>query len=92
MEPFQWAQEYQGEGIPVVPLVPGNKCPAHAGWQERRFTWGDFPTGLNIGLNLGEASGGLVAIDLDKEEAVQLAPDFLPATGMKFGRNGVARH
>lgn len=41
----------------------------------------------NVGVSLGERSGGLVDIDLDCPEAVLLAPDFLPPT-RTFGRPG----
>jgi hypothetical protein len=40
----------------------------------------------NIGIILGQASGGLVDIDLDCKEAVDLAPQYLPPTGARFGR------
>jgi hypothetical protein len=40
---------------------------------------------VNIGILLGEASGGLVDVDLDTEEAVKLALAFLPDTA-RFGR------
>ena len=40
----------------------------------------------NIGILLGEPSGGLVDIDLDSWEAVALADLFLPATNAIFGR------
>lgn len=42
----------------------------------------------NIGVILGEASGGLVDIDLDCPEARMMAPAFLPATDAIFGRQG----
>ncbi len=41
----------------------------------------------NIGIVLGDASGGLVDVDIDDEAALVFAPDFLPETGMKFGRS-----
>ncbi|MCA9309574.1 MAG: bifunctional DNA primase/polymerase, partial [Phycisphaerales bacterium] len=40
----------------------------------------------NIGLLLGTPSGGLVDIDLDCVEAVELAPQFLPPTVTVTGR------
>ena len=49
---------------------------------------GDDP---NIGLVLGEASGGLTDVDLDCPEAIKLASGFLPDTSMVHGRPGNPR-
>jgi hypothetical protein len=40
----------------------------------------------NIGVLLGEPSGGLVDVDLDCREALQTVDYFLPDTGSRFGR------
>ena len=40
----------------------------------------------NVGLLLGDLSGGLTDIDLDSEEALRLAPSFLPESGAISGR------
>ena len=45
-----------------------------------------FREGQNIGVRLGRRSGGLIDTDLDCDEALKLAPSFLPATGRIFGR------
>src|SRR5262249_51470909 len=45
-----------------------------------------FSEPCNVGILLGENSGGLVDVDLDSSEAISLAPHFLPATGAIFGR------
>jgi hypothetical protein len=45
----------------------------------------------NIGIILGDASGGLVDANLDCHEAIELAPKALPATGTVFGRASKAR-
>jgi hypothetical protein len=42
----------------------------------------------NVGLLLGEASNGLVDVDLDAEEALAVADDFLPRTAWVSGRTG----
>jgi hypothetical protein len=48
-----------------------------------------FPSGHeNIGLLLGDPSGGLVDVDLDAPEAVAAAPVFLPPTLRRHGRPG----
>src|SRR5262249_40934227 len=69
----------------------GSKNPGYEGWQKRRLTKGDlegnFPTGReNIGLLLGEPSGGLVDVDLDASEAGTAAPLLLPAPRTVSGR------
>jgi hypothetical protein len=44
-----------------------------------------------VGVILGEPSGGLVDVDLDCAEAVELAGSYLPPTGSIFGREGKPR-
>src|SRR5262249_20789517 len=45
----------------------------------------------NVGVLLGEPSGGLIDIDLDCREAVELAASLLPHTGAVFGRSSKRR-
>jgi hypothetical protein len=71
----------------------GTKAPLLEGWQHRRYAEADLPHIFNgekrgVGGLTGEASDGLVDIDLDALEAVQLAPRFLPRTQFRFGRRG----
>jgi hypothetical protein len=40
----------------------------------------------NIGVVLGDASKGIVDVDIDRPSALPLAEFFLPKTGMIFGR------
>jgi putative DNA primase/helicase len=47
-----------------------------------------FPNGQNVGIINGEASGGLVTVDLDRSEAVALAGRFLEPT-LTSGRDSV---
>ena len=62
------------------------------GWTDLRLSESDLPAHFNgtgnIGVLLGEPSGWLVDVDLDCEEAVALAPRFLPPTGAMSGRPG----
>ncbi len=84
------AQKYIEQGYAVIPVPPGQKSPKLKRWPSLRLKAPDLPQHFtensNIGVILGEASGGLVDIDLDCEEAVQLAPHFLPSTSAIFGR------
>lgn len=88
------ARLYLARGYAVVPLAARSKRPAVAGWTNLRLGEDDlgahFVEGSNIGLILGEASGGLVDVDLDCEEAVELAEKFLPIT-VVTGREGRPR-
>src|SRR5262249_51788846 len=84
--------------IPVpIPRVGDWKGPHLPGWQQLRPAPEDlhtlFPEGepLNIGLLLGEPSGGLMDGDLEWPEAVAVGPSFLPATGRVSGRKGKPR-
>jgi hypothetical protein len=46
---------------------------------------------MNIGVQLGRASGGLTDVDLDCTEVLALADDFLPFTNAIFGRRSKRR-
>ena len=80
--------------IPVVfrgkrPLNPDQK--GNGGWQDLRITDQNASRYFNgkpqnIGVLLGDPSDGLVDIDLDCQEAISLAPKFLPPTEATFGR------
>ena len=81
---------YVQRGWAVIPVHPRSKQPIRDNWPELRLQAKDlatyFPTGEeNIGVLLGEPSGGLIDIDLDSAEAICLAPEILPPT-CRFGR------
>lgn len=88
---FDLAVEYIDLGLSPIPIPFREKGPTLPNWKELRITKetaGHFFNGApqNIGVILGEASGGLVDIDIDCPEALALAPYFLPATPGRFGR------
>jgi hypothetical protein len=91
------AERYQSAGLAVLPLPERSKAPAVKGWQELRLTRADldghFPRGrqLNVGILTGGASGNVLDVDLDCQEARRAAPLLLPATGWSFGRTGAPR-
>lgn len=86
------AERYLARGFAPIPLLRGSKAPRLPGWPTLRFERNElaahFPEGGNIGLLLGEPSGGLVDVDLDCPEALRLASAFLPPTAMRHGRTG----
>jgi len=90
------AIEYIRRGYAPIPIERGKKSPdTRKGWQDERHTedgvWDTFADNGNVGLILGAPSGDLVDVDLDTPEAVQLAPVFLPPTGMVSGRLSAQR-
>jgi putative DNA primase/helicase len=63
-------------------------------WQKLRQSHPDAldpNANCNIGVLLGDASRGLVDIDIDRMEALPLADFFLPKTEMVFGRKSKPR-
>jgi len=74
----------------VVPVKEKDKQPIPQGWQKRTLAdvniATEFPEGRNVGILLGDSSGGLVDIDIDCPEALKIADRYLPETGMRFGR------
>jgi Bifunctional DNA primase/polymerase, N-terminal len=84
------ARGYTKRGWSPIPVPADEKNPAMKGWQQLRITEANLNkhfngARLNIGVLLGEPSGGLIDLDLDCDEAVKLAPKFLPDTAT-FGR------
>jgi hypothetical protein len=86
------ARTYLARGYAVIPVPARKKIPVLKGWTDLRLAESDLPAHFNgtgnIGVLLGEPSGWLVDVDLDCEEAVALAPKFLPPTGAMSGRPG----
>lgn len=86
------AENYTNKGWRVIPIPFGEKGPRIPAWNELRLDAGALPARFagqhNVGVLLGEPSGWLVDVDLDRPEAVMLAPYFLPNTGAIFGRAG----
>jgi len=90
------ARDLVRRGWSPIPIPAGQKAPRIRGWQKLRLSEDDLPRyfngqATNIGVLLGEPSGGLVDIDLDDEQARQLADDYLPRTGATFGRESAPR-
>ena len=87
---------YRARGFYCVPIPTGEKGPRIKGWQNLRLEETALPDAFtartgNVGLVLGQPSGWLVDVDLDCEEAVRLAAQYLPATGAVTGRTGRER-
>ncbi|MGP1272709.1 MAG: bifunctional DNA primase/polymerase [Phycisphaerales bacterium] len=84
------ARWYHARGYAPIPLPAGEKKPVIRGWNALRLSEDDLPLHFNgtgnIGLLLGEPSGWLVDVDLDCDEAVELAEQYLPPTGAVTGR------
>jgi len=74
------------DGFAVLPVVRGDKRPAHDGWLKRTFTAEDFHANHNVGVKCGAPSGHKVDVDLDAPEAVR-ASELLPFTRV-HGRPG----
>jgi putative DNA primase/helicase len=92
MSSAQAAARYIERGWAPVPLPARQKGPQISGWQHLRLSVSDVPryfnNGQNVGIINGEASGGLVTVDLDRPEAVALAGRFLEPT-LTSGRESV---
>ena len=77
-------------GRAVIPIPYGKKAPLLADWPNLRISEDSLDqyfngSPQNLGVLLGDPSGGLVDIDLDTTEAVLAAPHYLPPTFV-YGR------
>jgi putative DNA primase/helicase len=83
------AVKYIKHGYAPIPIPARSKAPNLKDWQLLRLEPEDVPryfnNGRNIGLLLGEPSGGLIDIDLDTPEAVAAGRYLLPGT-LRSGR------
>lgn len=91
MTPLDVARGYLARGWYSIPVPFRSKAPTITGWQDLRLDETQLRAllnggPLNIGVLLGQPSGGLVDIDLDCGEALTLADRFLPSTHVIFGR------
>src|SRR5690606_24019321 len=94
------AVEAVQRGYQPVPILDGLKRTGISSWTRVRWDADDLDnvrakftgwreSGMgNIGLLLGEPSGGLVDVDLDHPRAMRLRDYFLPPTPMRTGRAG----
>ena len=87
------ARAYVRRGWPPIPVPFRTKRPVLNEWQRLRIDEAQLPRYFdghpqNIGVLLGEPSGGLVDVDLDAPEAVRAASILLPRTDAVFGRPG----
>ena len=84
------AHWYLDQGFMPVPIFAGSKMPKGDDWQNQRYSHPDiekvFGHSENIGIMLGDPSNGLVDVDLDCDEAIELAPLYLPPTPSVHGR------
>lgn len=84
------AHDYAQQGWSVIPVEPQSKKPRLKAWPNLRISLAEisdyFHDHDNVGVLLGEPSGGLVDVDLDCLEALRLADAFLPATPLIHGR------
>ena len=90
---YNIAMEIIGRGWCPVPVRFRTKKPIGEGWNELRINATSTPqyfngSPQNVGVLLGDASNGLIDVDLDCPEALALAADYLPPTGALFGRDG----
>ena len=88
----QTAEDWLARNVYTVPLRSRSKRPKGKDWPHLRLVEEDFKNGAfkqgdNIGALWGEASDHATDIDLDLEEAVEVAEHILPET-FTYGRTG----
>jgi hypothetical protein len=82
----------RSRGFAICKPDPGTKNPISVGWSTRSLEAKDFKDGDLVGILGGPLSDcnrpghALVIADIDDEEALLLAGEYLPATGMIEGR------
>jgi putative DNA primase/helicase len=81
------AVSYHAMGWKPVPVHRKTKRAIGKGWQNQPYSPAAFNgNAVNVAVQLGAVSGGLVDVDLDCQAAIGFAPEFLPATDAIFGR------
>jgi hypothetical protein len=94
--PIQTALALLARGLSPIPVPFRSKKPVLPGWPDLRITaetadryFGIAPS--NIGVLWGQPSGWAIDIDIDHPDALALADEILPPTGMVYGRDGSPR-
>jgi putative DNA primase/helicase len=87
MNKLDYLDEYRCRGYKLVRLRPRSKKPYKRSWQGDDSDPREFLEADNVGIVLGEASGGLVDIDHDQPEAVLAGSELLPPTDVVFSRS-----
>src|SRR5205823_2829593 len=87
----EWAAEYRKRGLAICRLRPGEKKPMYKAWTQSSLEPEDFGPDDNIGILSGRLSSDIVCVDIDCQEALAEADDYLPGTGMVEGRPGKPR-
>ena len=81
---------YIEAGWTPCPVKTRAKQPIYPGWPQtdrsEALNLFEANPGCNIGIVLGDASNGIVDVDLDDMVAVKVAPTIMPDTGVRFGR------
>ena len=85
----EWADLYIARGYSIVPLDTKQKFPTIRDWLKREFSADDFNDDSNIGI---KSFGGVVIVDLDSRESVEMADKFLPKTNAVYGRKSRPRN
>src|SRR5262249_27580564 len=80
------ARRLRARGCGITWLRPGEKRPQTPGWTTRSQEPEDYTPGSNLGVLTGWLSDDLVCVDLDSQEAIDRADEFLPPTDMIDGR------
>lgn len=88
------AAGYRSKGLWVIPLRA--KVPQFKAWQKHHLELDELSHRMQadadgIGLLTGTSHGNLLDVDLDHPLAIELAPEFLPGTGLIAGRPGAPR-
>ena len=83
--------DYIEHDFAPIPIKYKSKQPINKGWPDLRISNNDIGThfngdSTNIGVLTGQASKGLVDVDIDNSTALRFAPWFLPQTNCVFGR------
>ena len=85
----QTAEDWKALKVYTVPLRPRSKRPKNTDWPSLRLTGkkisNAFQIGDNIGGLWGEPSNWIIDVDLDTQEACDVAPHILPETFI-YGR------
>ena len=89
--PIKVVRGYLARGWNPIPVPYKDKNPKRRKWQKLIITPENVAqyfngSRQNISVQLGRKSKGLTDVDLDCDEAIKLAPHFLPPTGSVFGR------
>ncbi len=84
-------RDLRNAGFRPIPLHPHSKKPVDNDWPRLALDAMKFSESSNVGVAVGVIGNNRLDVDIETTDGVELAPAFLPRTGLIHGRPSLPR-